>query len=68
MDVNTHEFFTEPTEPGTYRVLVTALSSAGDCEARESSSYSAFTFYLSTQNQGGSMMGENQKHDYFGQC
>ncbi|XP_056443568.1 receptor-type tyrosine-protein phosphatase O-like [Gadus chalcogrammus] len=47
VDVNTHEFFTEPTEPGTYRVLVTALSSAGDCEARESSSYSAFTFYLS---------------------
>ncbi|XP_030208989.1 receptor-type tyrosine-protein phosphatase O isoform X2 [Gadus morhua] len=61
VDVNTHEFFTEPTEPGTYRVLVTALSSAGDCEARESSSYSAFTFYLSP---GGRCMEEPKERPY----
>lgn len=48
MDENTHEFFTELTEPGTYRVQVTTLSSSGDCEARESAADTAFTFYLST--------------------
>ncbi|XP_055761686.1 receptor-type tyrosine-protein phosphatase O isoform X1 [Salvelinus fontinalis] len=47
VDENTHEFFTELTEPGTYRVQVTTLSSAGDCEARESIAYTGFTFYLS---------------------
>lgn len=47
VDENTHEFFTELTEPGTYRVLVTTLSSSGDCEARESSADTGFTFYLS---------------------
>ncbi|XP_045895053.1 receptor-type tyrosine-protein phosphatase O isoform X2 [Micropterus dolomieu] len=47
VDENTHEFFTELTEPGTYRVQVTTLSSSGDCEARESSAGAAFTFYLS---------------------
>lgn len=46
VDENTHEFFTELTEAGTYRVLVTTLSSAGDCEARESSAHTGFTFYL----------------------
>ncbi|KAJ3612337.1 hypothetical protein NHX12_020613, partial [Muraenolepis orangiensis] len=51
VDENTHEFFTEPTEPGTYRVLVTALSSSGDCEARESTASTAFTFYLSPGGQ-----------------
>ncbi|CAL8323062.1 unnamed protein product [Lota lota] len=51
VDENTHEFFTEPTEPGTYHVLVTALSSTGDCEARESATYTAFTFYLSPSGQ-----------------
>ncbi|KAG7267427.1 hypothetical protein CRUP_021332, partial [Coryphaenoides rupestris] len=51
VDENTHEFFTEPTEPGTYRVLVTALSVAGDCEARESGPSTAFTFYLSPDGQ-----------------
>ncbi|KAL2102898.1 hypothetical protein ACEWY4_002066 [Coilia grayii] len=47
VDENTHEFFTELTEPGTYRVQVTTLSSAGDCEARESTADTGFTFYLS---------------------
>ncbi|KAM4614618.1 receptor-type tyrosine-protein phosphatase O [Polymixia lowei] len=47
VDENTHEFFTELTEPGTYRVLVATLSSSGDCEARESTADTAFTFYLS---------------------
>lgn len=48
MDENTHEFFTVLTEPGTYRVQVTTLSSSGDCEARESAADTGFTFYLST--------------------
>lgn len=47
VDENTHEFFTELTEPGTYRVQVTTLSSAGGCEARESGRRAAAaTFYL----------------------
>lgn len=48
MDENTHNFFTELTEPGTHRVQVTTLSSSGDCEARESTADTGFTFYLST--------------------
>ncbi|CAJ1054359.1 receptor-type tyrosine-protein phosphatase O isoform X1 [Xyrichtys novacula] len=47
VDENTHEFFTELTEPGTYRVQVTTLSSSGECEARESATDTGFTFYLS---------------------
>ncbi|XP_072566306.1 receptor-type tyrosine-protein phosphatase O-like isoform X1 [Paramormyrops kingsleyae] len=47
MDENTHEFFTELTEPGTYRVLVTTLSSSGDCDPRESTRDTSITFYLS---------------------
>ncbi|XP_036375885.1 receptor-type tyrosine-protein phosphatase O [Megalops cyprinoides] len=47
VDENTHEFFAELTEPGTYRVLVTTLSSSGDCDPRESTSDTSFTFYLS---------------------
>ncbi|KAK1906945.1 Receptor-type tyrosine-protein phosphatase O, partial [Dissostichus eleginoides] len=47
VDENTHEFFTELMEPGTYRVLVKTLSSAGDCEPRESAANTQFTFYLS---------------------
>lgn len=47
VDENTHEFFAELTEPGTYRVLVTTLSSSGDCEPRESTADTGFTFYLS---------------------
>nr|XP_020469101.1 receptor-type tyrosine-protein phosphatase O isoform X2 [Monopterus albus] len=47
VDGNTHEFFTELTEPGTYRVQVTTLSSSGDCEARESAADTGFAFYLS---------------------
>ena len=47
VDENTHEFFTELTEPGTYRVQVTTLSSSGDCDARESIADTGFTFYLS---------------------
>uniref|UniRef100_A0A669CM16 Protein tyrosine phosphatase receptor type O n=1 Tax=Oreochromis niloticus TaxID=8128 RepID=A0A669CM16_ORENI len=47
VDENTHEFFTELTEPGIYHVQVTTLSSSGDCEPRESSGDTAFTFYLS---------------------
>lgn len=46
VDESTHEFFTELTEPGIYRVQVTTLSSSGDCESRESSGDTAFTFYL----------------------
>ncbi|XP_034382756.1 receptor-type tyrosine-protein phosphatase O-like [Cyclopterus lumpus] len=47
VDENTHEFFTELTESGTYRVQVATLSSSGDCEARESTADTGFTFYLS---------------------
>ncbi|KAM3859270.1 receptor-type tyrosine-protein phosphatase O [Diretmus argenteus] len=47
VDENTHEFFTELIDPGTYRVLVTTLSASGDCEARESAADTGFTFYLS---------------------
>ncbi|XP_026066048.1 receptor-type tyrosine-protein phosphatase O isoform X3 [Carassius auratus] len=47
VDENTHEFFTELSEAGTYRVHVTTLSSSGDCETRESSAHSGLTFYLS---------------------
>ncbi|XP_056877816.1 receptor-type tyrosine-protein phosphatase O isoform X3 [Takifugu flavidus] len=46
VDENTHEFFTELTEPGTYQIQVTTLSSAGECEARESNLKAGFTFYL----------------------
>uniref|UniRef100_A0A4W4FQJ7 Protein-tyrosine-phosphatase n=1 Tax=Electrophorus electricus TaxID=8005 RepID=A0A4W4FQJ7_ELEEL len=47
VDENTHEFFTELSEPGTYHVLVTTISSSGDCEPRESTPQAGFTFYLS---------------------
>ncbi|XP_026779225.3 receptor-type tyrosine-protein phosphatase O isoform X3 [Pangasianodon hypophthalmus] len=47
VDENTHEFFTELSEPGTYRVLVTTISSSGECEPRESAPHRGFTFYLS---------------------
>ncbi|XP_053717636.1 receptor-type tyrosine-protein phosphatase O isoform X2 [Synchiropus splendidus] len=47
VDENTHEFFTELTEPGTYKVQVTTLSSSGDCDARESAADTGFTFFLS---------------------
>ncbi|XP_024140158.1 receptor-type tyrosine-protein phosphatase O isoform X1 [Oryzias melastigma] len=47
VDENTHEFFTELSEPGTYRARVSTLSSSGDCEARESSADAGVTFYLS---------------------
>ncbi|XP_035257894.1 receptor-type tyrosine-protein phosphatase O isoform X3 [Anguilla anguilla] len=47
VDENTHEFFVELTEPGTYRALVATLSSSGDCEPRESAGDAGFTFYLS---------------------
>ncbi|XP_077399781.1 receptor-type tyrosine-protein phosphatase O [Vanacampus margaritifer] len=46
VDESTHEFFTEVTEAGTYGLRVTTLSTAGDCEARESSADAGFTFYL----------------------
>ncbi|XP_035851785.1 receptor-type tyrosine-protein phosphatase O isoform X2 [Sander lucioperca] len=55
VDENTHEFFSELTEPGTYRVQVATLSSAGDCEARESAANTGFTFYLSP---GGELLEE----------
>ncbi|CAK6983499.1 receptor-type tyrosine-protein phosphatase O isoform X5, partial [Scomber scombrus] len=55
VDENTHEFFTELTEPGTYRVQVTTLSWSGDCEARESGANTGFTFYLSP---GGELLEE----------
>lgn len=35
-------------EPGVYKVQVTTLSSTGECEARESSADTSFTFYLGT--------------------
>ncbi|KAK2832490.1 hypothetical protein Q7C36_015952 [Tachysurus vachellii] len=47
VEENTHEFFTELSEPGTYRVQVTTISSSGECEPRESASLRGFTFYLS---------------------
>ncbi|XP_066525534.1 receptor-type tyrosine-protein phosphatase O isoform X2 [Hoplias malabaricus] len=47
VDENTHEFFAELSEPGIYRVLVTTISSSGDCEPRESAAHTGFTFYLS---------------------
>lgn len=47
VDENTHEFFSELSEAGVYGVHVTTLSSSGDCEPRESSADSGFTFYLS---------------------
>ncbi|XP_013876185.1 receptor-type tyrosine-protein phosphatase O [Austrofundulus limnaeus] len=46
VDENTHEFFVELMEPGTYRVQITTLSSSGECEARESSAETGFSFYL----------------------
>lgn len=46
VDQNTHQFFTELSQAGTYRIQVTTLSSAGQCEARESSPKAGFTFYL----------------------
>ncbi|XP_043086645.1 receptor-type tyrosine-protein phosphatase O isoform X2 [Puntigrus tetrazona] len=46
VDENTHEFFTELSEAGTYSVQITTLSSSGDCEPRESSEHPGFTFYL----------------------
>ncbi|XP_076862510.1 receptor-type tyrosine-protein phosphatase O isoform X3 [Brachyhypopomus gauderio] len=47
VDENTHKFFTELSEPGTYRVLVSTVSSSGDCEPRESTPQAGFTFHLS---------------------
>lgn len=47
VDENTHEFFTELSEPGTYHVQVTTLSNSGECEARESTTGPGFTFFLS---------------------
>uniref|UniRef100_H3CKS4 Protein tyrosine phosphatase receptor type O n=1 Tax=Tetraodon nigroviridis TaxID=99883 RepID=H3CKS4_TETNG len=46
VDENTHEFFTELTEPGTYRLQVTTLSSSGECQARESVRTAGSAFYL----------------------
>lgn len=51
VDENTHEFFTELMEPGTYHVQVTTLSSSGECEARESGTGPGFTFYLSSSGE-----------------
>ncbi|XP_028809596.1 receptor-type tyrosine-protein phosphatase O isoform X2 [Denticeps clupeoides] len=47
VDENTHEFFAELSEAGTYHVQVSTVSSAGDCEPRESAADTGFTFYLS---------------------
>ncbi|XP_056281405.1 receptor-type tyrosine-protein phosphatase O-like [Pseudoliparis swirei] len=47
VDENTHDFFSELTESGTYRVRVATLSATGDCEARESGGSTGFSFYLS---------------------
>lgn len=46
VDENTHEFFTELREAGTYRVQVASLSSSGQCEARESVRTPGSAFYL----------------------
>ncbi|XP_057180744.1 receptor-type tyrosine-protein phosphatase O isoform X1 [Triplophysa rosa] len=46
LDEDTHEFFSELSEAGVYAVHVTTLSSSGDCDVRESSADSGFTFYL----------------------
>ncbi|XP_061663501.1 receptor-type tyrosine-protein phosphatase O [Syngnathoides biaculeatus] len=55
VDESTHEFFSELTEAGTYSVRVTTLSTAGDCEARESATDAGFTFYLGPD---GEVLGE----------
>ncbi|KAK3517968.1 hypothetical protein QTP70_028528, partial [Hemibagrus guttatus] len=47
VEENIHEFFTELSEPGTYQVQVTTISSSGECEPRESVPHRGFTFYLS---------------------
>ncbi|KAM9468364.1 receptor-type tyrosine-protein phosphatase O isoform 2-T2 [Clarias gariepinus] len=47
VDENTYEFLTELSIPGTYRILVTTVSSSGECEPRESTPHPEFTFYLS---------------------
>ncbi|KAJ7987922.1 hypothetical protein DPEC_G00318270 [Dallia pectoralis] len=59
VDENTHDFFTELTESGIYRVHVTTLSSTGDCEARESTTKSGFTFYVSPT---GEILEQPQEH------
>lgn len=46
VDENTHQFFTELTAAGTYRLQVTTLSSSGQCEARESVRTPGSAFYL----------------------
>lgn len=46
VDQKIHEFFTELTEAGTYRLQVTTLSSSGPCEARESVRSPGSAFYL----------------------
>ncbi|XP_051544364.1 receptor-type tyrosine-protein phosphatase O-like isoform X1 [Myxocyprinus asiaticus] len=51
VDENTHEFYTELSEAGTYGVHVMTLSSSGDCEPRESSADNGFTFYLSASGE-----------------
>ncbi|KAL0964895.1 hypothetical protein UPYG_G00274040 [Umbra pygmaea] len=47
VDDNTHEFFTELTESGTYSIHVSTLSSMGECEARESTAKTGIIFYFS---------------------
>lgn len=47
VDEDTREFFAELSDPGTYRVLVTTISSSGECEPRESAPQPGLTFYLS---------------------
>ncbi|KAL4659361.1 receptor-type tyrosine-protein phosphatase O [Arapaima gigas] len=51
VDENTHEFFTELMESGTYRVLVSTLSVSGHCEPRESTRDTSITFYLSASGE-----------------
>lgn len=47
VDENTHEFVTELTEPGKYKLTIRTFSSSGSCPTRESDASKAVSFYIS---------------------
>ncbi|XP_041111287.1 receptor-type tyrosine-protein phosphatase O-like [Polyodon spathula] len=51
VDEHTRDFSVELKEPGTYTASITTVSSSGVCEARESTSDTSFTFYLSPEGE-----------------
>ncbi|XP_033887953.2 receptor-type tyrosine-protein phosphatase O-like isoform X1 [Acipenser ruthenus] len=51
VDEHTRDFSAELKEPGTYTVSITTVSSSGVCDARESTSDTSFTFYLSPERE-----------------